>query len=704
VNTSPMRARIGLQRYLAYGCASSIGLLLAFWTFPVDLMLAEHSRDLAVSGDVAQHIVGQRYFISDSWHWPLLRTTLLNAPDGLNIAFTDSIPLLALPAKLLHAYLPSNFHTIFLWLGLAYILQPLAAVYALHSAGERQLLPAIVIAVIAISMPAFLHRIGHAALSGHFLILLAIGVYFQICSGRTCAIFGYTTGLLITSLLVHPYLTAMVAAVLIAAPISLVVRRNGMWRRATAGLLVALATTGLMAKILGYGGTVALPGFGIFSMNLLSPFFPSNSALLPDFGRSPDATGGQYEGLNYLGLGVLFLLACCVVLQAAYRHAPTFLRVHAGLVSVCFGLTLLAVSNRGYVGHIEIYNLGRMPALIEQFRASGRLFWPVGYVIVIGTVLMMARLRAPAVGATALVVAAGLQFADARLFREANYNSMHTRSAWTINTAQLRPLLASHERLNIFPTFDCIVVDKMPEVMQLLMLASEYTIPINTMHISRLSRAHSCNYRNTSPLQEGELRILLRPALAVALDDGQDCRMLNQSMAVCTRNSQLLASLPEVPPAIMPVGHRIDTQIGGRQDLMTAGWSGPEAEGTWTEGNVAILTGHLGEPLQHGSELIVWCRSLALNPGGQQQVTVFANDRQIGVWSVPEGHDVVQHAILPTDLGIGQKLIIRFEIEQPVRPIDRKINSDDRQLGFRLSAFELQPMSAVPAISPAALH
>jgi hypothetical protein len=222
------------------------------------------------------------------------------------------------------------------------------------------------------------------------------------------------------------------------------------------------------------------------------------------------------------------------------------------------------------------------------------------------------------------------------------------------------------------------------------------------MHISRLSRAHSCNYRNTSPLQEGELRILLRPALAVALDDGQDCRMLNQSMAVCTRNSQLLASLPEVPPAIMPVGHRIDTQIGGRQDLMTAGWSGPEAEGTWTEGNVAILTGHLGEPLQHGSELIVWCRSLALNPGGQQQVTVFANDRQIGVWSVPEGHDVVQHAILPTDLGIGQKLIIRFEIEQPVRPIDRKINSDDRQLGFRLSAFELQPISVVPAISPAA--
>jgi hypothetical protein len=689
-----MATSFNLQRCLAYGCASSIGLLLALWIFPVDLLLAMRSQDLAVSGDVAQHIVGQRYFISDLWHWPLLRTTLLNAPDGLNIAFTDSIPLLALPAKLLRAYLPSNFHTIYLWLGLAYVLQPLAAVYALRSAGVQQLLPEVAVAVIAISMPAFLHRIGHAALCGHFLILLAIGVYFQICSGRACPIFGYTAGLLTTSWLVHPYLTAMVAAVLAAAPISLVARRNGMWRRATAGLLIALTTTGLMATILGYGGTIPLPGFGIFSMNLLSPFFPGNSALLPSFGRSPDATGGQYEGFNYLGLGVLFLLVCCVSLLVARRRVPTFLRAHAGLVSVCFALTLFAMSNQGYAGHFEIYNIGRMPALIEQFRASGRLFWPVGYVIIIGAVLMMAGLRRPPLGATALVVAAGLQFADTRLFREANFNSMHTRSAWTINTAQLRPLLASHDRLNVFPTFDCIAVDKMPEVMQLLMLASEYTIPINTMHISRTSKAQLCNYSNVEPLRDGEIRVLLRPALAAALDDGRDCRLLHQSMAVCSRNSQLLANLPEVAPVIMPVGDRIEMTTGGSQDLITAGWSSPEAQGIWTEGKIATLTGHLGGPLRPGSQLTVWGRSLALTPDGQQQVTIFANDKRIGVWLVSEGQDMVKHAILPVDLDTGQKLTIRFEIGQPIRPIDRKINSDDRQLGFQLSAFELQPISA----------
>jgi hypothetical protein len=702
MNTSPMPTSVDLQRYLAYGCASLIGLLLAFWIFPVDLMLAKHSRDLAVSGDVAQHIAGQRYFISDGWHWPLLRTTLLNMPDGLNIAFTDSIPLLALPAKLLRTFLPTSFHTIYLWLGLAYTLQPLAAVYALRSAGERRLVPAIVIAVIAISMPAFLYRINHAALCGHFLILLALGVYFQICSGRTCAIFGYTTGLLVISLLVHPYLMAMVAAVLVAAPISLLVRRDRTWRRATVGLLAALTITGLTAEMLGYGGTVPLSGFGVFSMNLLSPFYPDHSALLPGFSRSPDATGGQYEGYNYLGLGVLLLMVCCVLLPAVGRPVPIFLPVHAGLVSVCLGLTLLAMSNRGYVGHYELYNLGPVPSLIGQFRGSGRLFWPVGYVIMIGTVLMMARWGRPALGATALVVAAGLQFADARLLRDLNHNSMHTRPDWTINTVRLRPLLASHQRLNIFPVLGCGVDAGFPGLLQLLLLASEYSIPINMMHVARTTEAPSCGQANTYPLQAGELRIYLHRAFAFASENNRNCRMLNQDMSVCSTSSQFLVGLPEVPPVIMPVGRRIDTQSGGSQAFMTVGWSISEAGGTWTEGNTAILTGRLGEPLQPGSELIVWCRSLTPKPGGQQQVTVLANDQQIGVWSVPEDHDVVERAKLPVHISTGQKLTIRFQVGQPVRPIDRKLSSDDRQLGLWLSAFELQPASAVPASSPAA--
>jgi hypothetical protein len=98
---------------------------------------------------------------------PPLQTYLLRWPNGTNIALTDSIPLLAIPAKLLRRILPPGFHTIFWFLAIAWCLQPVAAVFALRSAGEKRLLPSLAVAVITLSMPTLLYRslAGHEALN-----------------------------------------------------------------------------------------------------------------------------------------------------------------------------------------------------------------------------------------------------------------------------------------------------------------------------------------------------------------------------------------------------------------------------------------------------------------------------------------------------------------------------------------------------------
>ena len=87
---------------------------------------------------------------------------------------------MALPLKLFAGALPARFSAIDLWLVVAYLAQPVAAVFALRSAGERRLVPAVAVAAIAISMPTFMVRQGHSALSSHFLILLAISNYFRM--------------------------------------------------------------------------------------------------------------------------------------------------------------------------------------------------------------------------------------------------------------------------------------------------------------------------------------------------------------------------------------------------------------------------------------------------------------------------------------------------------------------------------------------
>ena len=158
--------------------------------------------------------------------WPPLVVRALGWPEGTNIAFTDSIPLVAIPTRLLRGMLPAGGHTILLWLALSYALQPVAAVYALRSMGETRLLPGIAVAMIVMNMPALLWRSGHAALSAHFLILLAIGLYFRLCTGSRGAAWIGVPLLLPVSLLVHPYLLTMAAVVLAAAPVSLLARRD----------------------------------------------------------------------------------------------------------------------------------------------------------------------------------------------------------------------------------------------------------------------------------------------------------------------------------------------------------------------------------------------------------------------------------------------------------------------------------------------
>ena len=196
--------------------------------------------------------------------------------------------------------------------------------------------------------------------------------------------------------------------------------------------------------------TQTADGFGYYSMNLLSPIYPGISAIFPNFGNSPDATGGQYEGYNYLGLGVLFLLGVVSITVIFFERKQSLVR-HLGLILVCVGLTAVAISNRIYWGSHEIADLGNLYSWIGQFRASGRFFWPAAYVILIGGVNVVSSLKRYSFSIAVLIIASILQFVDTSLLRGRAWARMHNGKDWTIDSVHLRPLLASHQHLAIYP-------------------------------------------------------------------------------------------------------------------------------------------------------------------------------------------------------------------------------------------------------------
>jgi hypothetical protein len=642
---------------LAYGAALAVGLVLVGYVFPLDFLLGRIDEAHPPSGDLAQHIIGQRYFLADAWRWPLLQADNLAVPYGVNIAFVDAIPLLALLLKLLAPLLPLGFHGIGLWYGLVWLLQPLAAVWCLRSAGEKSLLPAVAIAVAAVSMPAWWNRFGHASLCGHWLLLLGLGLYLRLVARPGWRLWAGAAVLQAAALLVHPYLAVMVLALLGAAPLTLLLRRDRRWRAALLGFAATLAVmVGLMA-MLDYLGVRGGADFGLYSMNLLSPIWPHASALFPVELPPVDATGmGGWEGYNYLGAGVLFgLLAAIVLVPRALRRMAWR---HAGLALALLGLTLLALAPRPAIGNHVLLDLGPVPDWLQDFRSSGRFFWPVAYTLLVSVVLLAARRPQAWVAGFLLIAIGALQYVDAAKIRHGLHLRLRTpEEAWLIDTNALRAALAGQTSATLLPSWPCVPGDDpTPEhalLLQTLLVTSEVGLPASTMYVARWHRNGRCSNDRvlaSSPLGRGELRVLTPRAQAAYLSlvprASELCATLG-SLVVC---SDPAATAPP-PTSRLPkleTGKFSFSERSFDPALLGNGWLKPDEDGVWSHGGQAELRVRRPKKLRHPLEIVFELAGSPAGAGAPQRVELRLADRTLASWELPrQGGPARVSTVLP---------------------------------------------------------
>jgi hypothetical protein len=172
----------------------------------------------------------------------------------------------------------------------------------------------------------------------------------------------------------------------------------------------------------------------------------------------------------------------------------------------------LALSFRVGLGERVLLDLGAAPGFLEQFRASGRFFWPVTYALLIGAAAVLAR-RGSA-GVAALLIAAGVQWLDARPMRAALADWAGQRPAWTVDADALRPTLRDARSVTILPSWACIAPQDAASriaVLELLLLASETPRPVSTVYAARWRTPPACEdaARAAAPLAPGELRLYL---------------------------------------------------------------------------------------------------------------------------------------------------------------------------------------------------
>ena len=666
---------------MSYPLAAAIGLVVAVCTLPLSHVFPAAPSLDAFLGDFAVSVMGQRYFLGAPWGWPLLNAPALAAPGGTNIAMTDSIPLAMLLLKPWRTLLPAGFYVQQGWVALMMVLQPVAAVYALRSAGERRLWPCLAAAVLALCLPTWLLRsAAHVALSSQAAILLALGLYFRLVRDGGWRLWLLSAALLAACLLIHPYILAMVTALLAAVPLTLLLR--GDRRGWGAGALVVTMAGGIrgVAALLDFGGTQPAPGFGYYSMNVLGPFLPQLSSLFPPL--AVDATGGQmFEGMQYLGAGLLLLIGAAMV---GWRVLPV--RRHAGLLLILVGLTTFALSNEVYFGRYHLLHLKTVPAVLLQFRATGRFFWPVAYAGLIGAVAVVARANRPAVAGLVLGCACLLQIADTQTLRA---GLGRTADHWSIDTERLAPVFAAHRALTLWPPFGCGAKVTDAPAMDSLLLASRTLMPTNTIFSARDRETATCDAAavlSRAP-QPGELRVLTRAGLARLVPDWeQHCRS-SGPLVLCSAQDDALAGLPPIALPTLASGTRFGPTDPALVIATTTGWSLAAPQGVWTDGPEAVLC--FNRPDGGGQTLRVVLEGMAIAPapGGRQDITLTLNGRPVARWDAPDMTPGRFEADLPPG---PADAVLALQIAQPTRPVDRGMNGDTRALGFLLQGFRLE--------------
>ncbi|MFA6955938.1 MAG: DUF6311 domain-containing protein [Thermoanaerobaculia bacterium] len=522
--------------------------LLAFWLAVPGSAWRAGADGFRGLSDQLSYTACLRYFVWDEWRWPLLRAAGLGSIEGTNILFTDSNPLYGLGLRLARRFLTLEFNFLGFWLAICYAAQGIAAVVSLHWWGVRRWAPVFAGAVLAVSVPAWIAGFEHSALCFHAFFLLAAGLpaLARRSSPERAAAAALAMGW--TLLAMNVYLFVMFS-VLVLALFLWLCGEGWTWRRALAGLVV-FGGVGILEMVVlgyfdahGYGG-----GFTLFSMNLLSPVFPPEGTLLGRLGGRLDATGGQYEGFNYLGLGLLLLLGAAVWMERS--RIREHLRHYRPYWVACLGLTLFALSTNVFLGERLILWLPTPPDVISQFRAPGRFFWPVTYLLLVATVVLVSRRGWKA--ERWLVALALLQWLDvAGLRAEIRAELSHPHPLYFSRQVITR-LMEAHERVVVAPSFDCAPPAEQYAVVEAIYRASGARKPVSTVYSGR-PVAFDC--RSDVELRSRDLKSEPR-ALAIVLDSEAAVATPADAGWHCARFElgRICSTLPEAMPLLRNVG------------------------------------------------------------------------------------------------------------------------------------------------------
>jgi hypothetical protein len=514
------------------GVGAVVGAVVALWALDLPFIAGSGGKWLRPENDFNAYLVAWHYFTADSWRWPLFVVPHMGYPEGSNVVFSDVLPITALATKAFYSLTGVSVMPFGWWIFATYVLQGAMAARLAAAVGARSLWASAGAATFAVCCIAFMWRLGHTALSSHFVILWALAVYFESAKRGSLRAIEISV-LCAVTILINSYLFAMIV-VLAAATVVELARQRRLSRTDLAVLAVGALVTAGLAIVEGYGVLLADPrsmrsgGLGMYSWNLVTLLVPLEGLWQFPRGVVRDATGGQYEGESYIGLGAVLMLLVVAVVE--WRAIVSGVRRHGVFVAALALLTAAAASNRVFLANVLLVEYP-LPDLIENvgssFRATGRFIWPLAYTIMVVPTAMTFRSWRPALAIPLLAAALVLQVKEAIPTTRSVRASTRQSQPDMVESGRLNDWMRNHSRLWQFPSWGCGGLAGSARVwggqeanreLQVQLAAARLNMPTNSVYTSRVFKdcGREAAWGQAPTLDEGVLYLLGREAVSTS--------------------------------------------------------------------------------------------------------------------------------------------------------------------------------------------
>ena len=660
--------------------------------------------------DVSTDIISWKFYRDDYWRFPLGSNPNYGMDIGSGIAFSGSIPLMAMIFKVFGSVLPENFHYFGFWIFLSFSLNGYISYLIIHNKTNNFLF-SLIASLFFVLSPIMINRLGfHLSLCAHWLIL--IGLFLETKKDLAKKEF-YWAIIISVSSLVHFYFTIMLFIIFFSFSIF---NFNIKYIRNFVFIIISLILT---MYAVGYfhvpfSDALAL-GYGNYSLDVGS-FFISKSNIVNGnidwsfFLKNKTSIGA--EGFGYLGLGGIllftYLLYVVITRFKTLLKNKNFISILI-LTTICF---LIAISHKihffnNLILEIEIPKI--IYGLLSVVRASGRIIWPVYYLIFIFSIFKIYQNFSKKNSFLLLIFILIIQLIDIYPGIKSHFNAQAFVKEKKLVNEQFWKKLASQN--SVLRTTYLDNQSRFLHSLRNVLLLDEIKKTDISIHGRYNRKQASLSRSNLYTLFEKKK---IPQGVIFAVDNYNHLRDLNyifqnENVGFFYRdknwilvdgyrnqmNKKDIELLKRYVPQNLKVNEINYFNFKDEKSLHGLGWThsnGTKLEGIWSEGNVSTILFKIDDKINDNFNLNIKLNSILCKKDKPLDFEVYLNESLYKKFSLKKVSDLNNNSLI---LNLNKKeflddiIYLKFKIKNPVSKLDLFKSPDARRLGILIKSIKI---------------